>query len=168
MIRITSINSSIGILTHQSHISTVCLTHWLTHWLTYITSRASCDFKNENKGYVTSHTISPFRDILIKKILMWWRRCSSCGKHGGRRAVARCPVLMIGKLTFCLDFPREFEITSDQQTNLATFPNKSFSCTQWCKMREVIFLLLCFSYFHTFWGCTEMCSFLKYWLNCSF
>ena len=65
--------------------------------------------------------------------------------------MARCPVLMIGKLTFCLDFPREFEITSDQQTKLATFPNKSFSCTQWCKLREVIFLLLLFHIFTLSW-----------------
>ena len=107
-------------------------------------------------GNVTSHTISPICDILIKKILMWWRACSSCGKHGGRRAVARCPVLMIGKLTFCLDFPRQFEITSDQQTKLATFPNKSFSCTQWCKLREVIFLPLLFHIF-TLSGDAQKC-----------
>ena len=55
VIRITSVKSSIGIITHQGHISqvSICwltdsLTDWLTHSLTYITSWASCDAKKYN------------------------------------------------------------------------------------------------------------------------
>merc|ERR1719266_2776922 len=50
-----SVKSSVGIFTHQGHISqvgsTVSLTDSLTHSLTHtITSRASCDAKNTSKA----------------------------------------------------------------------------------------------------------------------
>ena len=44
---ITSVKSSIGIITHQSHISQVnANVQWVTESVTLITSRASCDAKN--------------------------------------------------------------------------------------------------------------------------
>ena len=46
MIRITSVKSSIGILTHQGHINKVNENaHSVTHSVTLITSRASSDAK---------------------------------------------------------------------------------------------------------------------------
>ena len=58
VIRITSVKSSIGIITHQGHISQVNAND---HWVTHITSIASCDAKKGTEGGLTSPCIPYFQ-----------------------------------------------------------------------------------------------------------